>query len=150
LATPPTASATDPRGFGAARHLARRIAMLTGLRRVLVVLADPCLGTELGRYEFGAPVPGIDTNALLELVLPTDACVCDVARLHEPALRRLADHWAADRILVAPCTFGHELVALAVAPVGATPTAAVEREVRRLTERFAASVIGTRLFSRAV
>jgi hypothetical protein len=34
--------------------------------------------------------------------------------------------------------------------VGATPTAAVEREVRRLTERFAASVIGTRLFSQAV
>jgi hypothetical protein len=146
--TPPGAPLFDTIGWAATRHLACQIAMLTGHRRVLVVLADPQDGTELDRYSFGAAFAGADGDALLSLVLPTDAAVCDVARLHEPSLRRLADHWAAERLLVAPCTFGNELVALAVAPVaGDVPTLIVEREARRLAERFAASVIGTRLFA---
>ncbi len=137
--------------FAANRHLARQLALLTGVRRVLVVLADPRDGSELDRYSFGAVLARADGDALLSLVLPTEPSVCEVHRLHEPSLRRLADHWGRRRMLIAPCTFGTELVALALAPVGDdVPAPIVEREARRLTERFAAGVIGSRLFARAV
>lgn len=137
--------------FTATRHLARQLALLTGVRRVLVVLADPRDGSELDRYSFGAVLADADGDALLSLVLPSEAAVCSVRRLHEPSLRRLAEHWGRDRMLIAPCTFGTELVALALAPVGDdVPAPIVEREARRLTERFAAAVVGSRLFARAV
>jgi hypothetical protein len=137
--------------FTATRHLARQLSLVTGVRRVLVVLADPRDGTELDRYSFGAGLADADGDALLSLVLPTEPSVCDVHRLHEPSLRRLADHWGHQRMLIAPCTFGSGLVALALAPVGDdVPAPVVEREARRLTERFAASVVGTRLFAHAV
>jgi hypothetical protein len=145
-ATAPLSPATDTVGRAASRHLARQLAMLTGTRRVLVVLAHPTGGTELDR--FGPDASSIDGDAVLTLVLPTEATVCDAARIHEPSLRRLAEHWGAERVLVAPCTFGHELVAVAIAPVAAGVAALpVEREARRLTERFAAGVVGTRLFA---
>jgi hypothetical protein len=137
--------------FAATRHLARQLSLLTGVRRVLVVLADPRDGTELDRYAFGAVLADADGDALLSLVLPTEACVCDVNRLHEPSLRRLADHWGRRRMLIAPCTFGRDLVALALAPVGDdVPAPIVEREARRLSERYAAGVVGRRLFAKAV
>jgi hypothetical protein len=136
--------------FAATRHLARQLAVLTGVRRVLVVLADPRDGSELDRYSFGAVLAQADGDALLSLVLPTEPLVCEVHRLHEPSLRRLADHWGRGRMLIAPCTFGTDLVALAVAPVADdVPAPIVEREARRLTERFAAGVIGSRLFAPA-
>ncbi|HKA04726.1 MAG TPA: hypothetical protein VKD67_10360 [Acidimicrobiales bacterium] len=137
--------------FTATRHLARQLALLTGVRRVLVVLADPRNGSELDRYSLGAVLANADGDALLSLVLPAEAAVCAVNRLHEPSLRRLAERWGRERMLIAPCTFGNELVALALAPVGEdVPAAIVEREAGRLTERFAASVVGSRLFARAV
>jgi hypothetical protein len=118
---------------------------------VLVVLADPRDGSELDRYSFGAVPAAADGDALLALVLPLEATVCDVSRLHEPSLRRLADHWGQERMLIAPCTFGSDLVALALAPVADdVPAPVVEREARRLSERFAAAVVGTRLFAAAV
>ena len=137
--------------FAATRHLARQLSLLTGVRRVLILLADPRNGSELDRYSFGAVLAGADGDALLSLVLPTEATVCDVNRLHEPSLRRLAECWGVDRMLIAPCTFGSDLVALALAQVTAdVPAAVVEREARRLSERFAAGVVGTRLFACAV
>jgi hypothetical protein len=145
----PVALATIPAtsvDFRAVDHLARQIAALTDAGPVLVVLADPRDGTELDRYELHAPMPDVDGEALLRLVLPTDATVCPVGRLHEPSLRRLAHRWHVDHVLVAPCTFGHELVAVAVAPVAGKVTSSVEREVARLTERFAAALVARRLF----
>jgi len=137
--------------FAATRHLARQLSLLTGGRGVLVLLADPCDGRELDRCSFGAVLADADGDALLSLVLPKEATVCDVNRLHEPSLRRLTQRWGVDRMLIAPCTFGSELVALALAPVaGDVPATVVEREARRLSERFAAGVVGTRLFARAV
>jgi hypothetical protein len=137
--------------FAATRHLARQLSLLTGGRRVLVVLADPRDGTELDRYSFGAVLADADGDALLSLVLPTEACVCDATRLHEPSLRRLAEQWGRRRMLIAPCTFGCDLVALALAPVDEdVPAPVVEREARRLSERFAASLVGRRLFAQAV
>ena len=137
--------------FAATRHLARRLSLLTGERRVLIVLADPRDGNELDRCSFGAALADADGDALLSLVLPMEATVCDVNRLHEPSLRRLADHWGLARMLIAPCTFGSDLVALALAPVAdGVPARVVEREARRLSERFAAGVVGTRLFAAAV
>jgi hypothetical protein len=137
--------------FAATRHLARRLALLTGERRVLIVLADPRDGSELDRYSYGAVLAAADGDALLSLVVPMEATVCEVNRLHEPSLRRLAEHWGQARMLIAPCTFGSGLVALALAPVADdVPAPMVEREARRLSERFAAGVVGTRLFATAV
>jgi len=137
--------------FAATRHLARQLSLLTGVRRALVVLADPRDGTELDRYSFGAVLADADGDALLSLVLPTEPSVCAAHRLHEPSLRRLGEHWGHRRLLIAPCTFGASLVALAIVPVADdVPAPVVEREARRLTERFAASIVGTRLFAHAV
>jgi hypothetical protein len=137
--------------FAATRHLARQLSLLTGGRRVLIVLADPRDNSELDRCSLGAVLADADGDALLSLVLPTEATVCDVSRLHEPSLRRLADHWNQERMLIAPCTFGADLLALALAPVADdVPAPVVEREARRLSERFAAGVVGTRLFAAAV
>jgi hypothetical protein len=131
-----------------ARQLGRELVTLTGRNRAVVVLADLTDGTELDRYVDG-PRPGpIDGDALLALVLPTEPTVCDTARLHEPSLRLLAHRWRADRLLVAPCTFGHLLVALAIVAISPdADTHVVVRAARPLCERFAVAVIGTRLFA---
>ena len=145
-----TSASPDRVGRRPARQLARQLGALTGRRRAVVLLADPSTGGELARHVEGPPPGAIDGDAVLALVLPSQPTVCDAARLHEPALRRLAHDWRADRLLVAPCTFGHNLVAVAVVavPRHAEPLP-IERAARPIAERFAAAVIGTRLFSAA-
>ena len=150
LATAPRLSrpAIDRVGRHPARQLGRELATLTGRKRAVVLLADLTDGTELDRYS-GGPRPGpIDGDALLALVLPTEPTVCDTARLHEPSLRLLARRWRTDRLLVAPCTFGHLLVALAIVAIAPDADAhVVVRAARPLCERFAVAVVGTRLFA---
>jgi hypothetical protein len=138
----------DRIGHRPAGHLARELTALTHRRRALVVLADPTTGAELDRHVVGPPPAGVDGSAVLGLVLPSRPTVCDASRLHEASLRRLLQHWRADRLLVAPCTFGHDLVAVAVVAVapGADPLL-IERAARPLADRFATSVIGTRLLT---
>jgi hypothetical protein len=131
-------------------QLAAALATRSAADGVLVVLVDPENGGETGRIVIGRRLPVIDGDALLDLVLPSEATVCDIARIHEPSLRRLARHWKADRLLVAPCTFGHTLVALAVVPVGlGVSSRRLERSARALCERFAAAVTGSRLLAGA-
>jgi hypothetical protein len=131
-------------------HLACALAARSRSDEALVVLADPEGGGEIGRYVLGHRLPPIDGGALLDLVLPSEATVCDLARIHEPSLRRLARYWQTDRLLVAPCSFGHSLVALAVVPLGLGVSARrLERDARPVCERFAASVTGNRLIVNA-
>src|SRR5215211_49406 len=138
----------DRIGRRPAAHLARELSTLTGRRRAVVLLADPADGAELDRHVDGPPPGPIDGDAVLGLVLPSRPAVCDTARLHEPSLRRLADDWHTERLLVAPCTFGHWLVAVAVVAVEPGADALlIEHGARPLVERFAAAVIGTRLFN---
>jgi hypothetical protein len=140
----------DRVGRSPARQLARGLVALTAQRRAIVVLADLTTGTELDRHVAG-PAPGpLDGDALLALVLPTEPTVCQASRLHEPSLRLLAQRWRADRLLIAPCTFGHTLVALAVVALAHDADShVVVRAARPLCERFAVAVIGTRLFANA-
>ncbi len=147
-ASPRRRPVIDPVGRSPARHLARELVALGGRRQAVVVLADLTDGTELDRYIAGPRPHNIDGDALLALVLPSEPTVCDASRLHEPSLRVLARRWRADRLLVAPCTFGHTLVALAVVSLAAeTDSGLVVRAARPLCERFAVAVIGTRLFA---
>jgi hypothetical protein len=142
------ATPIDRIGRRPAGHLARELAALTGRRRAVVLLADPTNGTELDRHVLGPLAGPFDGDAVLGLVLPSQPTVCDASRLHEPSLRRLVHHWRSERLLIAPCTFGHALVGLAI--VAVAPTAEqlpIERSARALVDRFAAGVIGTRLFS---
>jgi hypothetical protein len=132
------------------RQLALELAGRSRADGAVVVLADPQGGGEVGRCVLGHRVPTVDGDALLDLVLPSEATVCDVARIHEPSLRRLALHWKADRLLVAPCSFGNTLVALAIVPLGVGISARrIERDARGLCECFAAAVVGTRLLANA-
>ena len=147
---PRTTITSNPDRIGRrpAGHLARELTAVTGRRRALVLLADPSTGGELDRHVDGPPPGPIDGDAVLALVLPSQPTVCDTARLHEPALRRLAAQWRTERLLIAPCTFGHALVGVAivaVAPAAETPL--VERAARPLVDRFATAVVGTRLFT---
>jgi len=133
-----------------AGHLARELSAVTGRRRAVVLLADLTNGAELDRHVEGPALRGIDGDALLALVLPSRPTVCDAARLHEPSLRRLAEQWHSSRLLVAPCTFGHLLVGLAVVALAtSTDAPLVERAARPLADRFATGVVGTRLLANA-
>ncbi len=148
VTTAPQPTCPDRVGLRPAGHLARELTAVTGRRRAIVLLADPSTGLELDRHVEGPPLGLIDGDAVLALVLPSHATVCDTARLHEPALRRLAVQWRTDRLLVAPCTFGHALIGVAIAAVApAAETPLVERAARPLVDRFAAAVVGTRLFT---
>jgi len=145
---PAIAPTPDRVGRRPAAHLARQLSALTGRRRAVVILADPSNGAELDRHVGGPPPGPIDGRAVLRLVLPSHPTVCDTSRLHEPSLRHLADHWNTERLLVAPCTFGHSLVAVAVVAVAPGASALpIEHGARPLVERFAAAVIGTRVFN---
>jgi hypothetical protein len=74
--------------------------------------------------------------------------VCPTARLHDASLRRLAIEWHTERLLVVPCFFGHDLIAFAVAPIdNPVETRQAELAARCVAERFAAHVVGTRLFA---
>jgi hypothetical protein len=146
----PISSHPDRVGHRRAGHLARELVAVTGRRRALVLLADPVTGAELDRYVVGPTPAAIDGDAVLDLVLPSHPVVCDASRLHEPSLRRLVHHWRSDRLLVAPCTFGHALVAVAVVAVAPGADALpIERAARPLVDRFATAVIGTRLLANA-
>src|SRR4051812_11670787 len=147
-AVPHFSAPADRIGRRAAGHLARELTALTHRRCALVVLADPTTGAELDRHVVGPPPAAVDGSAVLRLVLPSRPVVCDAARLHEASLRRLLQHWRAERLLVAPCTFGHDLVAVAVVAVAPGADALlVERTARPLADRFATAVIGTRLLT---
>jgi hypothetical protein len=138
----------DRIGRRPAGHLARELSALTGRRRAIVLLADPSTGAELYRHVDGPPPGPIDGDALLALVLPSHPTVCDTSRLHEPSLRRLADHWRSGRLLIAPCTFGHALIGLAVVALApGAESLPIERAARPLVDRFATAVTGTRLFT---
>jgi hypothetical protein len=146
--SPARPSVPDRVGVRTARHLARALTAVTGRRRAVVLLADPNTGLELDRHVDGPPLGPLDGDAVLTLVLPSQATVCDTARLHEPALRRLAAQWRTERLLVAPCTFGHALIGVAVVAVApAAEAPLVERAARPLVDRFATAVVGTRLFT---
>jgi hypothetical protein len=139
----------DRTGRRDARRLALDLAVLVGRPASLVVLADPVSGGELARASAGHP-PAVDGEELLELVLPSEPVVCDAARVHNGELRRLACAWRVSRLLIVPCLFGNDLVALAVAPLGDRADArAVLVAARCQAERFAARVTATRLFGRA-
>ena len=143
----PIHTATDAVGLRGARRLALDLTRIVRRRNCVVVLANPLDGTELASVCVGR-APLVDGDALLALVVSSEPAVCPTSRLHDASLRRLAVEWHADRLLVVPCFFGHDLIALAVAPLdNPAETRQAEIAARCVAERFAAHVVGTRLFS---
>jgi hypothetical protein len=138
---------TDTVGLRGARRLALDLTRIVRRRNCVVVLANPLDGTELARVCVGG-APLVDGDALLALVMSSEPAVCVTARLHDASLHRLGVAWHAERLLVVPCFFGHDLVALAIAPID-KPVESRQAEIaaRAVAERFAAHVVGTRLFA---
>jgi hypothetical protein len=142
-------TAADAVGLHGARRLALDLTRIVARRNAVVVLANPLDGTELARVCVGRP-PLVDGDALLALVVSSEPAVCLTARLHDASLRRLGVEWQAERLLVVPCFFGHDLIALAVAPVhNRLETRQAELAARCVAERFGAHVVGTRLLANA-
>jgi hypothetical protein len=136
----------DRPGRRDARRFALDLAILVGRPASLVVLAHPVWGGEWARASAG-PAPPADGDALLRLVLPTEPTVCDMARVHDGGLRHLASMWDTRRLLVVPCVFGNDLVAVAVAPVpGHSDGRGLAAAARCQAERFAARLTAHRLF----
>lgn len=124
-----------------ARELALELSGIAGLGCAAVMVANPITRAEAGRATVGpcAPLP---PGALLDLVLPTEPSVCSVKRTHDRVLRALAETWAVDEVLLAPCTFGHDLLAVAVAPLGDVPDRrAALRSAGEVAERTAAAMV---------
>src|SRR3954454_7484994 len=136
--TVPTARRIRP---ASPAQLAVDLAAVLSAENVLVVLDGP----ERRQTITGRAVAA-DVDSLFGLVLASDPCVTDPRRAHHLGLRHVADVWESDRLLLAPCVFGHDVVAIVLASV--TPDAdphALERAALPLVERFAAAVLRDRL-----
>jgi hypothetical protein len=132
-----------------ARRLASHLAACTGYGRAIVVLVDSRSGETQGVVAEGDDTPtGLD--ALLRLVCSSDPAVVGTNRVHDLALRALAQRWDTDALLVAPCLFGNDVVAMVVLPLPPGTTVAspsLVKAVRTLADRFAAGVVRARLFA---
>jgi hypothetical protein len=122
-----------------AQDLALDLCSVTGQAQAAVVVVDPLAMVEQGRTVVGGEIP-LPEGALVDLVLPTEPTVCTVERTHDRGLRVLADAWHAERLVLAPVTFGHDLLAVAVAPVTVLSTAD-RRRIADLAERAAAAMM---------
>jgi hypothetical protein len=132
-----------------ARRLAAHLGSLTSGGRAVVVLVDPRTGATHGHVADGADAP-LGAEQLATLVCSSEPAVVPTARVHDLAVRALGLHWGTDAVLVAPCLFGNDVVALVALPLPPGTTVAAPslvRAVRSLTERFAASVVRARLFA---
>jgi hypothetical protein len=142
LATHPEADATT---HSMACRLARDLCSLGRGDAALVVLVDPVTARPLGRCTIGPRPDGGD--GIVGLVLPTEPCVVDAARVHNAPVHLVADAWGTDRLLLVPCTFGNDLLAVAVLPVAADATPD-RRLAAVVADRFAAALTRARLFGR--
>jgi hypothetical protein len=122
-------------------QLAVDVAAVLSAENVLVVMDGP----ERRQTIVGRAVAA-DVNSLFDLILASDPCVVDARRAHHVGLRHVADVWESDRLLLAPCLFGHEVVAIVLAsvPADAEPHA-LERAALPLVERFGAAVARDRV-----
>lgn len=142
LATHPEADATT---HSLACRLARDLCDLGRGDAALVVLVDPLTALPIARCTVGLRPDGVD--GIVSLVLPTEPCIVEAARVHNAAVHLVAAAWASEQLLLVPCTFGHDLLAVAVAPV--TAEAMPDRhEAAVVAERFAAALTKARLFGR--
>jgi hypothetical protein len=134
-----------------ARRLATHLGSLTGSGQSVVVLVDPRSGRVQGHVAEGVAVPP-GATALGDLVCSSDPAVVRTSRMHDLALRALARHWGTDTLLVAPCLFGNDVVAMVALPLPTDTTVAAPslvRAVRALTDRFAAGVVRTHFLAAA-
>jgi hypothetical protein len=122
-------------------QLAVDLAAALSAENVLVVMDGP-----ERRQTIAGRAVAADVDSLFGLVLASDPCVVDARRVHHVGLRHVADVWESDRLLLAPCVFGHEVVAIVLASVAAgAGAAALERAALPLVERFAAAVARDRV-----
>jgi hypothetical protein len=124
-----------------ARDVALELSGIAGGGCAAVVLANPLTHGEVGRATVGpcAPMPA---GALVDLVPPTEPSVCQANRTHDATLRGLAETWGRDRMLLVPCTFGNDLLAVGVAPLGeVTDLPAALRAAGDVAEKAAAALV---------
>jgi hypothetical protein len=124
--------------------LAHHLAALGRGDAALVVVLDPEHQVPIGRRVIGPALPE-DADGIAGLVVPSTPSVVEVSRVHDPDLRDVAGRWQAHRLLLVPCTFGHDLLALAVVPLadGCQPD---RRAAAAYAERFGAAATRARLF----
>lgn len=122
-------------------QLAVDLAAVLSAENVLVVMDGPDR-----RQTIAGRAVAADVDSLFDLILASDPCVIDAHRAHHLGLRHVADVWESHRLLLAPCVFGHEVVAIVLASVHADADPhALERAALPLVERFAASVLRDRV-----
>ncbi len=147
--TLPGSPSSTPTVADLAERLAGHLAALTGRGESVVVLLDPRSGA------VQAVVPGgrkaLDGARLLGgLVFASDPAVVRTDRVHDLGVRALAEAWKTSALLVAPCLFGNDVVALVALPLPpgtAVAAPSLVQAVRTLTDRFAAGVVRARLFA---
>jgi hypothetical protein len=146
---PSQAAATSRTVPELARRLASHLAACTGYGRAIVVLFDSRNGGTQGVVAEGDDPPA-GLEALFKLVCASDPAVVCTGRVHDVALRSLARRWDTDALLVAPCLFGNDVVAMVALPLPPGTTVAspsLVKAVRTLSDRFAAGVVRARLFA---
>jgi hypothetical protein len=136
--TVPTARRIRP---ASPAQLAVDLVAALAAENVLVVMDGP-----ERRQTIAGRAVAADVDSLFDLILASDPCVVDARRAHHLGLRHVADVWESDRLLLAPCVFGHEVVAIVLASVDADADhRALERAALPFVERFAAAVARDRV-----
>ncbi len=140
---------SGPRSDGPAfvQRFAHDLAATSGLGCSAVVLVDPVAAFERPVVTVGPPPGLLDTADLVDLVVATEPVVVVASRTHAHGLRELAAAWGTERLLVAPCIFGHELLAIGIAPFAAADLGASTRAASVSAERTAAGLMRALLFS---
>jgi hypothetical protein len=115
----------------------------------LVVLTDPVTNRSIGTAIAGRTLPP-GVCSITELVMPSDPIVCDASRVHHAGLRNVARAWGASHVLLVPCLFGNDLIAVALAPAPDEHARELVQASTALAERFSAAVVRARLMARAM
>jgi hypothetical protein len=133
-------------------RLARRLAAELAAQAdgsALVVLTDPATNRSIGTAIAGRTLPP-GLCSITELMMPSDPIVCDPSRVHHAGLRNVARTWGASHVVLVPCLFGNDLIAIALTPAPDEHARELIQAVTPLAERFSAAVVRARLMARVL